>query len=529
MTRLGSAAVAATLLLLGACGGDDGVAEGESAALTVPMAACGAGDTAEPALQGQVPAAMRAAGFKGFNCNLSLVANARGEGASWQYAFAFDRTGRRCGYYGTSSPVNGTAHRNRLGTVVLDTTDAARPLATTTLTTASMLDPWESLKANQARRLLGAVNGTNAAGTAELDLYDLSEDCSSPQLLATVALGTTGNGDAAALPQGQALRGHEGEFSPDGLTWYGGDRGTPKKYTATDISDPRRPRLLATWELPASGDSRSVTTHGLSISDDGSRAYVSQAHIPAATDVGSALAPLNGIVILDVSDIQARHPNPQVRPLGTLTWKDGAQMQHTIPIRVKGRPYLVAVDEAGSAGNAFQTACKAGLPPFPFARIIDIGDERQPRLASRLMLQVHDPAHCDAVLPDTMGLLAFSYGSHYCSVDNRLDATTLACAYFNSGIRVFDIRVPERPREIAYFNPAGATTPSHGSNHYSPTAFPPSGSTAGNADICTAQIQLDAATRTLRTTCQDNGFLTLRFREGVWPFPESSTPPGLQN
>ena len=33
----------------------------------------------------------------------------------------------------------------------------------------------------------------------------------------------------------------------------------------------------------------------------------------------------------------------------------------------------------------------------------------------------------------------------------------------------------------------------------------------------------------LWTTCQDNGVVVLKFRKGVWPFEESSTPPGQQN
>jgi hypothetical protein len=106
------------------------------------------------------------------------------------------------------------------------------------------------------------------------------------------------------------------------------------------------------------------------------------------------------------------------------------------------------------------------------------------------MLETHDPANCSKVLPDLAGLSTFTYGSHYCSVDNRHNATTLACGYFNSGIRVFDIRDPLRPKEIAYFNPPGATTPKLGSNHFNPNSTIKSGTQAGGPDWCNAQIHL---------------------------------------
>src|SRR5215813_10824694 len=51
---------------------------------TVPKASCGPNDHPETALQGQVPAALRAAGFQGFNCNLELLSQSKGDGANWQ-------------------------------------------------------------------------------------------------------------------------------------------------------------------------------------------------------------------------------------------------------------------------------------------------------------------------------------------------------------------------------------------------------------------------------------------------------------
>ena len=216
-----------------------------------------------------------------------------------------------------------------------------------------------------------------------------------------------------------------------------------------------------------------------------------------------------------------------MKVIGQVTWDDGGGAQHAINVRIKGKPYVIHADEAGSGGNnavGWANACRLGLPAWQFARIIDVSDETKPTVASKLIMEAYDPKNCDQVLPDLAGLGSFTYGAHYCSVDNRHDATTLACGYFNSGIRVFDIRNPTRPREIAYFNPPGTTTLSPGSNHNRTGGW-----VAGGPDWCTAQIRLDAKRGTLETMCQDNGYLVLKFTNDVWPFKNSSTPPGLGN
>ena len=73
----------------------------------VPKAVCGPGDKPETALQGQVPAAMRAAGFQGFSCNLQLIGQVKGEGANWQTAEWREGKGKTkkvCAYHGTAAP-----------------------------------------------------------------------------------------------------------------------------------------------------------------------------------------------------------------------------------------------------------------------------------------------------------------------------------------------------------------------------------------------------------------------------------------
>src|ERR1700732_4556063 len=129
----------------------------------VPRAVCGPGDHPESGLQGQVPAALRASGYTGFSCNLELIGQARGDGANWQTAeFVETRAnGNICGYHGTASPTASLPGRTLLGSRVLDLTNAGAPQIMGALTTVPMLDPWESIKVNQARQLLAADDAWN--------------------------------------------------------------------------------------------------------------------------------------------------------------------------------------------------------------------------------------------------------------------------------------------------------------------------------------------------------------------------------
>src|SRR5262249_46177147 len=309
--------------------------------LVVPKAKCGPNDHPETALQGQVPAPLRANGFHGFSCNLELVSQQQNDGANWQTAEWRDQghvgpggdkaQGKPkivCGYHGSASPSISPPTRNaaRYGVPINDITDPKKVVTTGFLQTTSMLDPWESLKVNERRQLLGADNGQNGGGGPEIDIYDVSQDWRFPQLLASGPAGTGTDGGLV-----HKVTGHQGSWAPDGLTYYGSDI-RAAQYYAVDTTDPRRPKLITAWPLPIAG----TTAHGLSITDDGKRGYF----VSLGRGGGSApnVPADNGLLIYDLSQIQDRVPNPQVTLISKLLWKDGSGAQHTIPIKINGKP-----------------------------------------------------------------------------------------------------------------------------------------------------------------------------------------------
>src|SRR5262249_54871537 len=141
------------------------------------------------------------------------------------------------------------------------------------------------------------------------------------------------------------IQGHAGNFTPDGLTYYASQdwRGLKGIMPIIDVSDPSNPQHLLNWQFP--GDGR---PHDPSFSEDGTGLYSPQ---PGQFgNMGSSIGP-NGLVILDVSDIQFRRPNPQITVISTLFWTDGGQSQQTLAcarqgasrcgIMIQGRPHLI--------------------------------------------------------------------------------------------------------------------------------------------------------------------------------------------
>ena len=377
-----------------------------------PRAECGPGSKPEPSIQGRVPKEEVDSGRAddGYWCNLTRVGQI-GQTGGFKVLRYVDENGHECAFYDTTLlfPTNAfNLSADPTGVAVLDMSDPSKPVRTTTLVTPAMQTPHESVNLSVQRGILAAVMGNPAFAPGVVDVYDVSKDCRRPELKASAPVGYLG---------------HESGMAPDGLTFYATSIGTGD-VTAVDLTNPSVP--VPIWH-------GSYDSHGMTVSDDGNRGY---------------LAAGSGLIILDLSEIQARKPNPQVREISRLTWPDMTIPQVAHPVTIKGKPYLVEVDEY-SEGDDDSLASHG--PQVGAARIIDISDETKPRVVSNIRLEVHNREH-RAGLENDYGakFQAQGYAAHYCSVPQRVEPGIFACSMILSGLRVFDIRNPEKPKEIAY-------------------------------------------------------------------------------
>ena len=373
-----------------------------------PGIACDEGSKPET-IQGKAPKADYESGraAEGYFCNARQVSNFEMSGG-YRVERYVDAAGHECAYWDSTLlwphnvPEQGAEGP---GTFVMDVSDPANPIHTDTLRTEAMQSPHESLRLNQKRGLLVAAMGYPTFNPGFIDVYDVTQDCRHPALQSSTPMGVIG---------------HESGFAPDGKTFYvaGLDAQT---VTAVDLTNPKVPVLL--W---ATDD---YTSHGVSVSNDGNRLYIAER--------ASGNHTFSGLTILDVSQIQARVPNPQVPIVSRLTWPQVSTPQNATPFTSHGREYVLETDEFGSGAR------------IGAARIIDIQNEREPFVVSNLRLAVNVGGETE----DPGDNQPFQgYQGHYCSLPSRVDPQIVACSFIMSGLRVFDIGNVARPREVAYFN-----------------------------------------------------------------------------
>ena len=199
--------------------------------------------------------------------------------------------------------------------------------------------------------------------------------------------------------------------------------------------------------------------------------------------------------MLDVGQVQDRVPDPQVTQVSPLTWDTVTIPQAALPMTIGGHRYLFEVDEFATTDDMRTTS---NGPKVGAARIIDVQDEKAPTVVSDLRLQVHQRAVRPSLADDPGATdVGAGYAGHYCAIPRRADPGIVACSFLASGLRVFDIRDPRAPREVAYHvapvPPGGAANKT-----YSSPAFVPERGEVWYADAV-------------------RGFTALRLTNGVWP------------
>src|SRR4051794_11220555 len=439
-----------------------------------PQAPCRSGSHPEPSIQGRVPKEEVDSGraAEGYWCNLTRIGHI-GETGGFRVHRYIDKSGHECAYYDTALlfPTNAlNLSLDPTGVAVLDMSDPRHPVRTATLSTPAMQTPHESVNISVKRGILAAVMGNPAQYPGGVDVYDISKDCRHPEV------------KAAAAPASPF--GHESGMAPDGRTFYPTSPGTDHT-TAVDISDPSLPRTLV---------ASAYNTHGMGVSDDGRRGYL------AAID--------GGIRIVDLSQVQDRKPNPQIREITHFTWSNTTIPQFPEPVTINGKPYLVEVDEYSKNDDGGSSGVAGNGTRVGAARVIDISDERHPFVVSNLRLAVHQPEHRAEIAGDYGAQsVVQGYAGHYCNVPQRTDPGIVACSMILSGLRVFDIRDPYHPKEIAYH----VAPPSSVSDTGAPTIDE-------RANWAMSEPAFAPERGEIWYSDGTSGFYVLKVDPGVWPF-----------
>jgi hypothetical protein len=308
------------------------------------------------------------------------------------------------------------------GIAIVDVRNPARPKQVGTIAPTKGSTQRE-LRADAGLGILVVMTySTNGVGDNVgnyLKVYDI-RSCTKPALLSTVDFG-------ARSPHEFFLwkdRKHPGRalayvtftiYSPD-LAVY-------------DLTDPKAPTLAAVYDLAADAarpfgafDSSGGYLHSLSVSDDGTRAYL------GTWDWG--------LYVADTSTLAAQSPGAVV-PIGAPTTYLGNVHGG---VKVPGKPYAVTVQE-GYAGVYTPGVATSGCP-FGWLRMVDLSVESAPQLTGgEFKLREND---CEQSKK-----LNGTFTSH----NQTVFPNVALVPWYGGGLRAVDISDPKKPVEAGAFVP----------------------------------------------------------------------------
>ncbi|MFT4026772.1 MAG: hypothetical protein QM676_08225 [Novosphingobium sp.] len=415
-------------------------------------ALCGRGDVKEPGIQGDVPAGQTAA----WNCGVKRIGQLPRVGSVQGYG--------KCAYVRSGGNKEGST------VYVIDVGNPAKPVEVGSFPVKS---------ASETMRV--SVGPDRAVLVSGSSVYDIS-DCLKPVLMGEikwppVAVGMGpplgGGGGTGILPHDLRVN-HAGTkvYASQGLweaditdlrnpanwkvidhrcevatqvagPWQSIHRDA-ERYGMSLCADQANPRG-ANYRMGSSGVQASLlwplVSHGPTVSGDDKRVYIGEQSGGAGRVISGGNPKLR---IFDVSQT----------PIKFLGDVNGAG-HSTDWFHAGSGEYVLHANEGGTGGIGPD---KGGDTCAPLPRtqalgwafdalISDVSDPAKARNVSRLKIAINEPENCAA--RKASGKDAWVA---YHLIDNPANAHFAAVNFNSAGLRIYDIRQPENPSEVAYFN-----------------------------------------------------------------------------
>lgn len=310
-----------------------------------------------------------------------------------------------CGYAGS---------RSSQDTLILDFSNPSRPTITGTIPHQSGSTPREVRASAPLQLLIIMYYRLDPATTApnRLDLYDIT-DCRQP-----VFQGSFDFGDAH--PHEFFLWRDPSPRHPRRALAYVAMWGNAPNLRVIDVTIPSSPVEIATWDAGALS-SRPSRLHSLTVSPDGTRAYLADWDLGLMVLDTSALAQGRG----DLSPRLLTPPEAWIQlPGGNL---------HSAVV-APGQSFVVTTQEIYGPGTC----------PYGSAHIVEVRDPCAPRVVAQFGIPENDPRAC----PKTARLDG-AFTAHNPLV---LDAVAFV-SWYAGGLQAINLRDPEHPRAAGAYVP----------------------------------------------------------------------------